>query len=79
MTREIWAQKDRSWKEQVLRAVLEQHTAEQVSMMADTSFTALSPSVQVLMQRACPHDQYISPFEDDRLEWYKAAAEARNK
>ena len=34
MTREIWAQKDRLWKEQVLRAVLKQHTAEQISMMA---------------------------------------------
>lgn len=79
MTREIWAQKDRLWKEQVLRAVLKQHTAEQISMMADTSFAALSLSVQELVRRACPHGEYISPFEDDRIEWYKAAADARNK
>ena len=73
MTREIWAQKDRLWKEQVLRAALKQHTAEQISMMADTSFAAL------MVRRACPHGEYISPFEDDRIEWYKAAADARNK
>lgn len=79
MTREIWAQKDRLWKEQVLRLVLEQHTLSQISMMADTPFTELCPSVSALVQRACPHDEYISPNEDDRLGWYAAAAEARNK
>jgi len=85
MTRESWAQEKRTRKEEMLRFEFPQAKAEEISRWADTSFDALPPEVKwgLLIRYPEPEKQHIptaslSPFEDDRIEWYKAAADTRN-
>jgi len=44
--REWWAQKNRTYKEQVLRATVPNATLANISMWADTSFDFLGATIQ---------------------------------
>jgi len=85
MTRESWAQEKRTRKEDMLHFEFPNAKAEELSRWADTYFDALPPEVKWGLLIRCPEPEKqhipsasLSPFEDDRIEWYKAAADTRN-